>query len=101
MQHCVGAPVDKHDWSERELYWQALGVDVAAMDKFQIANPVWDPIRNLLEVDAGFMASHANWLEHLEWIFIYAYSWINFSDSRFGKIGPLRQEMGFVLRARD
>ena len=83
----AGVPSDKHPWSERELFWQALGVDPDTMQLFKRANPVWDPIKKVLEIDCAFMESQT-WIDELEKIFIFGYAWMNFSDSRFGKIGP-------------
>ena len=87
MRHVVGVEPEEHPWSERELFWQSLGVDTEMMKSFERANPVWDPLRKQLKVNKTFL-DEQDCIDVLESLFIYGYSWINFSDSRFGKVGP-------------
>lgn len=74
-------------WSVREPFWRALGVDVDTMKLFQDANPRWDPHTQTLFVSADLRGDDKVF-DKVEAFLLYAHSWINFSDGRFGGIGP-------------
>ena len=73
-------------WSWRKKYWMILGVDDTMLQDFEKANPVWEPVTKAFKVKLS-LRENPMWLQILETIMYYGFTWITFSETRLGKIG--------------
>jgi len=74
------------DWSEREKFWEALGVDVEAMEKFAEVRPRWNPTTKQLLVNPTLEHDAEAWGK-AKWVVLYTCRWANFSDTRLAAVG--------------
>ena len=73
-------------WSHREKYWEMLRVDVSIMEIMRSVNPRWDP-RTQTHSVAATLQDEADPFKKIESLMLYALTFRNFVQTRFGGIG--------------
>ena len=86
-RHVSDAMGGTRPWEVRSKYWMSLGVDPEMLNVFQEVNPRWDAATKTLHVMPGLTATEEGKAKILQ-ILQYCDSWQNFSDTRFGGVGP-------------
>ena len=90
----------ERDWTQYEEFWHALQVDPLMVEQLKLLRPRWDSDTKTLFIN-GALREDKTHLKSVTGLLFWASSWVNFSDTRFGKVGScgrrwlISQAMGY------